>query len=239
MRIFEKRPEGKAGSVPGELEALRSQVKSLQASKDYLKKELIRLNAEVEKLYRRQELTLQFYEHRVDQIYRNIIALFQESHFHESRPVVRRLETDESWEKLIFDARSPILGTGHIPSPLTLSGFRIDTRRAVERLNHIEIFPGVHGIAVFGPYRKLVPGRYVVSFRFDAPCDGTKALIEAFTAFSGNEQVVGTVDYSGKSDCAALRFSWPQHLANAEIEFRVHQLGSTSIKLVSIDVQEE
>ncbi|MFN3853765.1 MAG: hypothetical protein ACK4M0_05165 [Phreatobacter sp.] len=239
MRIFKHGPEGKAGDVRGDLETLRGQVKSLQASKDYLKKELIRLNAEVEKLYRRQELTLQFYEYRVDQIYRNIIGSMQEHHSHENRPSIRRLETDSSWEKLIFDARSPILGTGHIPSPLTLSGFRVDTRRAVERLHYIEILPSAHGIAVFGPYRKLVPGTYVVSFRFDAPCDGTKVLIEAFTAFSGNDQVVGTVDYSGESDCAVLHFSWPQTLADADIEFRVHQLGSTSIKLISIDIQEE
>ncbi len=237
FRNIERALGGKGRS---EVAELRAKVRDLEVSKEYLKKEIIRLATEIEKLQLRQQTSVQFYEFRLDQIYHNIIKRLPErsSSDASASEAIKTLETNPDWERLVFGARESFLEPGLIPSPLTLSGFRIDTRRAIERIDHVELLPGKAGIAVFGPYRKLRPGRYEVHFALAAASDGEiDILIEAYTAFRSEDNILSSVNYSGNGDRALLEFEWPFSLAEAEIELRIHQMGHVQVNLTSIEIR--
>lgn len=217
--------------------SLEERITQLESSRDYLKRELMKVSGDLERLKSRQAATVQFYEYRLDQIYHKVLKrlpLVEQDIGHTSRGLM--LESEPDWERLIFEARDSLIRPGRIASPLTLSGFRIDTRRAIERLDHIELMPRASGIAVFGPYRKLVPGCYSVRFDLEAVGDGAKVLIEAFTSHEGNDQVVGSTEFQGYGPHADLAFEWPVDLSEAAVEFRIHQQGEAGVKLTAVDI---
>lgn len=231
-----KRNLGSGASVGGDLAALSGRISSLEKSRDYLKKELMNLSADVKKLELRQAATVQFYEFRIDQIYQNILRRLPDTDHRVERSASKLLDTNPDWERLVFESQEPFMQSGLIPSPLTLSGFRLDTRRAIERLDHVELLAGVEGIALFGPYRKLRPGTYDVQFILRGPSSDCKVLVEAFTAYASVDRILATAMYIGDADRVTLSFDWPLELSDAEIEFRVHQLGMTAVKLSAVEI---
>lgn len=223
-----------------DVESLSARIKGLESSRDHLKKEFVRLLADFDRLQMRQQATINFYEYRIDQIYHNILKRLPDADSKQSNDEsFQRIEANPEWERLVFNAREKYLRPGLIKSPLTLSGFRIDTRRAIERLDHIEIVPGSDGIAVFGPYRKLQPGPYEIHFALCADAmQDVSIRVEAYTGYNALDRVISQSDFGGGQAGATLRFDWTFEFVDAEIEFRLHQRGRGGAKLKSIDVRQ-
>jgi hypothetical protein len=234
--------QGQLDAMAKEIAGLRDNVHALQESRNHLKKEVIRLRADIEKLRLQFDTTTHFFEYRVDQIYENILRHMRlPGELCDAGSDTLAVSPNPDWEKLIEAARNPVLEPRHIPSPLTLSGFRVDTRCAVERLEFIEITAARQGIAVYGPYKKLVPGRYTVDFVIEPMCPGEPLdlFVECFTAFGGKEHRLASSTFDAAVGKMMLEIDWPFESLNADLEFRIHQRGNTAAKLFAVTLKAE
>jgi uncharacterized small protein (DUF1192 family) len=214
---------------------MKEEITILKNSRDHLKDEVIRLKDQMENLQRKLDTTFQFFEIRIDQIYRSLLETDMIDHDASELASELQLPTNPEWEKLIFAAKSPYIEPGPIPSPITLSGMRIDTRYAVEKLHYTFIKGGVSGIAVFGPYRQLLPGSYVLELALE-PAESAKRLalrLEVFTTLGGQETTIAecTINAAHKT---RLAFEWNVTFAKCEVEFRIHQLGGGAVRLYGL-----
>lgn len=238
MPFFIKSAVSRGAIVDNNTSLLHKEVQSLKESRKHLKSEVIRLTAEVETLKRKLDTTFQFFEIRVDEIYRKIA-----DSSHSLDAIVKNdrsatlLPTNPEWEKLIFAAKSPYLESGPIPSPITLSGMRIDTRYAVEKLHYTFIEGGLSEIAVFGPYRRLLPGSYTLELALEPAESGGQLalLLEVFTTVKGNEMTIAERQIETAHETRLL-FDWEPELADCEAQFRVHQRGGDAVRLYGLDL---
>lgn len=233
--MFSKR-KSEVRIADGEVQDLKTTVKRLSASRDHLKKEVIRLDSEIQDLRLRLETTLQFYEIRLDTIYQRIGAGF--GSVDEGRPEIQMLPTNEAWEKLIFASKSPYLMPGHIPSPITLSGMRLDTRYATEKLNYTHISGGVEGISVFGPYKRLRIGKYTLVLALEPadPQEKLSFLLDVRTIQDGQERILTNKHVADAKD-AKITFEWNLALSESEVEFRIHQRRGGGMKLFGLELR--
>jgi hypothetical protein len=226
------------------MSSIKQDIESLKNSRTHLKKEVMQLKAdsaylkaEVGTLLRKLETTFQFFEIRVDQIYRNLTAVGAIDPDARDAASALQLATNPEWEKLIFAAKSPHLEPGLIPSPITLSGMRIDTRYATEKLHYTEIAGEVSEIAVFGPYRKLLAGEYTLTLALE-PLDPEGELslyLEVFTTLNGREIEVAGRPIEDTQD-TRLSFEWDIELSDCEVQFRIHQRGGDALRLFGMDL---
>lgn len=84
---------------------------------------------------------------------------------------------------------------------------------------------------VFGPYRKLPPGRYTVVFKISTAADarhGDGKL--TFEVVGANDQVLGRVAYSGLELLTVDRIgvNFAHEHADAPLEFRIHSSGEAN-----------
>ncbi len=221
----------------GTISELRQEIEGLKNSRSHLKAEVIRMKAEIESLQRKLDTTFQFFEIRVDQIYRNLAMNGALDPATGEADLALQLPTNPEWEKLIFAARSPVLAPGPIPSPITLSGMRIDTRYATEKLHYTEIVGSISEIAVFGPYRKLLPGEYALSLAIEPvdPVGAVSLYLEVFTTQEGCEiEVAGHLVQDTRNN--RLSFKWRLEWADCEAQFRIHQRGGAAVRLFGLDL---
>ncbi len=216
---------------------MRQEIESLKNSRNHLKSEVIRLAAEIENLKRKLDTSFQFFEIRVDQIYRNLAASGAINPAAEEEALALQLPTNPEWEKLIFASHAPVLAPGPIPSPITLSGMRIDTRYATEKLQYTEISGGTSEIAVFGPYRKLLTGKYALTISLETvdPAGKVSLYLEVFTTKDGREIEVAGLPVS-KTKNIRLNFDWGLDRADCEVQFRIHQRGGDAVRLFGLEL---
>jgi hypothetical protein len=240
----------KSAKVGNSIAWLKSDVVKLKEEVQRLKQENDKLRADLTVVQDRYKVTLNFFEYRVDQIYQGIMSrlsrVLNEHGLVMPPSVPQPLSSDglsqsllkpiPEWRDKIIASRSRFLTLGILHSPLTLYGFRLNTSRAIDRLQYIEIMSGDTGIALFGPYKKLPTGDYEATFLFSAGANtnaGPKLAIDVFNATSDLSVASRDVDSFGP---ATLRFQWPNQFANDLLELRVHQRGDTLIHLKSIEI---
>lgn len=230
--------EMKSQPLPREgVAEMRQEMESLKNSRNHLKGEVIQMKAEIENLKRKLDTSFQFFEIRVDQIYRNLAASGAIDPAAEEAALALQLPTNPEWEKLIFASHAPVLAPGPIPSPITLSGMRIDTRYAAEKLQYTEIVGGVSEIAVFGPYRKLLTGEYALTISIEPvdPAGKVSLYLEVFTTKDGREIEVAGLPVR-KTKNVKLTFGWGLELAECEVQFRIHQRGGDAVRLFGLEL---
>ena len=219
-----------------EFDELCLAVTQLKQSRDNLKKEVSCLRSEGQSLRLRLETTLQFFEIRLDSVYRNIAT--GNAHTGTSKEVARLLPTNQNWEQLIFASRLPFLSPGKILSPITLSGMRLDTRYATEKLIYAYIKGGVDGIAIFGPYKRLAVGEYALMLIFEADDQNSPVSleIEVFTVQNGEDKQIANNQITSTSG-SKICFNWDRTLEECDVEFRIWQRKGGAIKFFGLDLQ--
>ena len=137
------------------------------------------------------------------------------------------------------------LEEGEIRAPLTLQGFRINRALASEAGDRILVGPVVESsskTALYGPYKKLLPGQYCVVLC----CEQMEGAIEEvnvrFDIFCPTlNEVVGERRFNGQADkegrfSIVLNIDWSVGNADHELEFRVHQRGQTGFGVIGFDI---
>lgn len=141
------------------------------------------------------------------------------------------------------------LSAGRLEGALTLYGFRIDRDRARERGDGIDVFPaevGGPGVAVYGPYKRLAPGAYLIEahLRPDeraapaAPASGEIALdVYSPTLGAPLDAVSIPAAALDANVPLSLRFEWSARLASDLVEIRVHQRSSLPFRLAGFTLR--
>lgn len=216
------------------------------------------LNAEASRL----NAIVDYYETRIDRIYARLskgvadqtagaIQIEMESDVDDRimKQFGASLNVPLSVETLPMDTiLSNRLKPGEIASPLTLQGFRLNRQRGRELGDRIQVFAASNasssGVVVYGPYKSLTPGRYVLEAHI-APAP-TLALVRsgaiALDVYSAGENaVVGKARLSAKqfveATTLAVEFEWlPSHSASPA-EFRVHQRAKMPFDLMGFTLK--
>lgn len=219
------------------LKNVSQEIKDLKSSRNHLKNEVIRIKSELENLQRKLDTTFQFFEIRVDQIYRNLDQGTNSRESANDKSAMLQLPTNPEWEKLIFASRSSHLEPGMIVSPITLSGMRIDTRYALEKMYYTEILGENSGIAVFGPYRRLHVGDYRLELAIEPvePQTEIALFLEVFTICDGEEVQIAARIIEIAED-TRLDFTWDVAFIGCEVQFRIHQRGGDAVRLFGMDL---
>lgn len=220
----------------------------LELKHDGLNRDVAALRVDLNAEAGRLNAIVDYYETRIDRIY----ARLSEGVADRAGQVIR-IETDSDVDDQIMShfrssLNTPIavapmamdtilsnrLKEGDIRSPLTLQGFRLNRERGRELGDRIQVFAvGANvsaGVVIYGPYKALAPGRYVLEAHV-APASAavlvrTGAIVlDVYSA--GENLVVAKAQISAKElkrpAALAVEFDWsPSHSASP-VEFRVHQ----------------
>ncbi len=148
------------------------------------------------------------------------------------------LETKEEWASLIRAAAEEFITPRKFVSPLTLSGFRIDTRFACECLDFIRIFPDAEGIVVFGPYKKLLTGIYDVAFAVELVDNTRNTSLEFEVLDSSRDITVATSveELRPGKDNYQLSFLWTEESTYSPVEFRIKARGGGEVLFHQLDL---
>ncbi len=226
---------------------------------DALAQEVAMLRAEVQMTSVRQQALVDYYESRLDRIYARLSADVAEV-----QGVPIRVEQDADVDaRLVGELRrvlklregyfdipvaailSDHLEEGEIRAPLTLQGFRVNRALGSEAGDRVLVGPVVENsskTALYGPYKKLVPGHYRITLRCTLLEDGTGEARVRFDIFCPTlNEVVGEGRFNGRADkqncfVIVLNIDWPSDKAGHELEFRVHQAGQTSFGVIGFDI---
>jgi hypothetical protein len=135
------------------------------------------------------------------------------------------------------------LHPGTFSGGLTLYGFRLNRQRARERGDRIEIMPisaGGAGTAVYGPYKRLAPGAYVVTAhlaREKRPGQPHRltddVALDVYSPGVGAVLAAATAEGEDLADLSELsaHFIWSAESAADVIEIRLHQRSNASLAL--------
>lgn len=227
---------------------------------DALAQDVAMLRAEVQMSSLRQQALVDYYESRIDRIYARLSADLASV---QGVPV--RVEQDADVDgRLVGELRrvlkvregyfdipvaailSDHLEAGKIRAPMTLQGFRVNRALGSEAGDRIVVGPVVENggkTALYGPYKKLIPGRYRVSLRAlsENGVDGDANV--RFDIFCPTlNEVVGEGRFIGRGDAENhfainLDVEWPAEKAGHELEFRVHQRGQTGFAILGFDIE--
>lgn len=141
------------------------------------------------------------------------------------------------------------LSVGTLEGALTLYGFRIDRDRARERGDCIEILPadvGGSGVAVYGPYKRLAPGAYLIEAHLRPvagaavpPSATGEIALDVYSPTLGAPLAAVSCPASAMDGATplALRFEWSARLASDLVEIRVHQRSSRPFQLTGFTLR--
>lgn len=241
---------------------LVERLKDLEASHGSMAGDVAYLRAEVQMASMRQQALVDYYETRIDRIYARLSAdlagvssvsvlVEQDSEIddrlmNDFRKVLR---TREDYITIpIADVLSDILQPGVIRAPLTLQGFRINravAREAGDRVSVAAVDSGRSPIALYGPYKKLRPGRYEVVLKvvfragkrrkndpgvtfdiFCPPLDRVCASGATCAQGEGEEEALICLD-----------LDWSAGDSAGELEFRVHQKSAREIDILGFEIR--
>jgi|GEM_PF-1445429 len=226
---------------------------------DALAQEVAMLRAEVQMSSVRQQALVDYYESRLDRIYARLSADLAGV-----QGVPIRVEQDADVDgRLVGELRrvlkvregyfdipvkailSDHLEEGEIRAPLTLQGFRVNRVLGNEAGDRIFVGPVVENCsktALYGPYKKLVPGQYRIALCCMLLEGSVEEANVRFDIFCPTlDEVVGEGRFNGQADSESrfaivLNVDWPADKAGHELEFRVHQRGQTGFGIIGFDI---
>ena len=226
---------------------------------DALAQEVATLRAEVQMSSVRQQALVDYYESRVDRIYARLSADLASA-----QGVPIRVEQDADVDgRLVGELRrvlkvregyfdipvaailSDHLEEGELRAPLTLQGFRVNRALGHEAGDRIHVGPVVENsskTALYGPYKKLVPGQYRIALCCALLEGGADDVNVRFDIFCPTlNEVVGEGRFTGPADSGnrfsiMLNVDWTADKADHELEFRVHQRGQTAFGVIGFDI---
>jgi hypothetical protein len=230
-----------------------SRLEQLEDRVSDLRRQVVEARADAKEAQEAIKATTALYEQRVDQIYRRVSVALRS--YLDLTPVdsPTEIETDAVLSKAfgaalggadgmtaeqLRSALSPQLRPGLLAGPLTVRGFRLNRRTARERGDAI-LMTGEHaGIAVFGPYKELAPGRYSVAALVRANERNTagpgRLVFDIYRPAADQVQALAEppeVDPSGGFRLEA-QFNWP----GGEIEFRIQNNTGAGWLLTGFDL---
>lgn len=226
-------------------------------SNHQLSLQVSQLSNELKVMKNRLNMLADFYEMKIDSIYQTIsnvlpamirngsVVVPTDSAKVESTPVSTFVKMDvESWAKEIAATSSGILDQGVYRAPFIFAGFKFHDHVDV-RPEYIEVPGAMKGIAMFGPYKSLLPGDYVVECYVSAIDDGktTDAFLDVdldvFDASQNNVLTTNTFreSFEGyKTTMLRVVFTCLPEQSDSEFEFRLHQNGDAPFRIHKLHV---
>lgn len=222
-----------------------------------LSMQVSQLASELKVMKNRLNMLADFYEMKIDSIYQTVssvlptmikngsIVVPTDSAKVGSTPVSKFVKMDvENWAKEIAATSSGILDQGVYRAPFIFAGFKFHDHVDVNP-EYIEVPGAMKGIAMFGPYKSLLPGDYVVECYVSAVDDGktTDAFLNVdLDVFDASQNTVLTTSTLRESfedyRTTMLRITFtclPEQSDNA-FEFRLHQNGDAPFRIHKMHV---
>ena len=234
-------------------------VRQLEAAYDAMAQDFAVLKAEQQMAAVRQQALVDYYETRIDRIYARLSAqtagvanvgihIAQDS---ADDDVVlegfkKALQVQGGYVSIpLPSVLSDYLEPGSIRGPLTLQGFKIRRGIAQEQGDGVlvqRLDRGSQQTALYGPYKKLLPGRYALTLQCEVVEDAPKAKLDAgFDVYCpSTDQSFGEAQLNRQSEgnyAATVVFDWPLELADREVELRVVQRSLKSFKIIGFDIE--
>ncbi len=257
---MKKKAEGKGtGAVE-----YSGRLADVEAALERMERKLASIEIEANSGKRRLNAVVDFYEHRIDQIYRQVVnelgrALGTGGVVADSEAEID-LQLTRIFGRALKDAPKEIaahvasaltdeIRPGHIAAPLTLAGFRLDRNRCRETGIGVEIFSKRQsgpGIAIFGPYRRLKPGIYRLTSAIRvvnpmATLCARRTGEVVFDVYSARlDRVVGVTKTSARRLSLGIGlsvdFEWPTEAAEGPVEFRLHQRSISKLNVTAFEL---
>ncbi|MBN8938927.1 MAG: hypothetical protein J0H01_05525 [Rhizobiales bacterium] len=248
------------------LDGFRDRIALLEDDIANARRDIAALQVELAAATQRANAFADLTEQRIDLIYRQITTELKRTFALGTAQVELESEIDAKLARL-FSAglAAPVdiatlsmkailseqLLPGTLASPLTLYGFRLNRERARERGDRIDILPMdecTPGIAVYGPYKRLLPGHYGISahIRCAAPPASPADLVGelALDVYSpGTSTLLASHELRGNELVAASQISvsvqWHPQNAKDLIEIRLHQRSNCRLSLNAISIEKK
>lgn len=259
MKLIKRTPRRAGGPAEHPLEP---RLRQLEREVETLRREAATLNVELMAANQRFSAAVDLTEQRLDNIHRQVVLELKRAF----DLGVASIETDRQLDAKLADLFSAGLEVkvdvealdmkailsgqirpGRVRPPFTLQGFRIDRRRARELGDCIEVLSideAGPGTAVYGPYKRLVPGRYAVRAILEKS-GGTRLLRArgdiALDVYSPAAQVVlGSAAERaadlGKIAALSVQFEWDSNAATDTVEIRLHQRSDQTFRLQAFEL---
>lgn len=266
-----RHPAGQRGAAPeadadaqAALRLVLDRVRALEAELAQSRLDIARLQVDLAASVSRQNAFGDLTEQRMDTLHRQIVLELRRA-FDLGVAVVETesavdarlaelfsggLDAPVDAGKLAMDQiLSGQLSVGRLEGALTLYGFRIDRDRARERGDAIEVFPadvGGPGVAVYGPYKRLAPGAYLIEAQL-RPTEGAspgatatgEIALDVYSPTLGAPLAAVSMPAEALDEAnpLSLRFEWSARLASDLVEIRVHQRSTLSFLLTGFTLR--
>jgi len=226
------------------------------------RREILALRFGLDSAIARQNATIDLYEQRIDLIYRRVVGELGKAFGHYPARIESEAAVDAALADLIAAGlRRPVqpsdlnveamisneLRPGRLSGPLTLYGFRLDRRRAVDLGASVRILPlGEHGpgAALYGPYKRLAPAMYSAKAEFavsERPTDSARRRVAIDVYAPEIDVVLGSAGHeiakNEKTFALSVDFDWSTAAARGPFEFRVHQESDFGLELAGITLK--
>ncbi|MFN9542322.1 MAG: hypothetical protein ACK59B_03915 [Alphaproteobacteria bacterium] len=224
-----------------------------------LNREVASLRVEIAGIISRQNATVSFYEQRVDLIYKRVVQEFMRLNDDGRLKIERTVDSEQKLLKLLSgglegaidmstlnlrDVVSDVMSEGEIKGPLTLYGFRLNRGLARERGGDVLINAGGRGIALYGPYKRLSPGRYIASVNLSVGAVGGSSPsgeveIDIFSSAVDSVVSRSCVEAFNLVNRLELAFDWGPRHAGGTIEIRLHQRSNLTLHVSSLRLERD
>jgi hypothetical protein len=248
----------------GKMSRFEPRLEELERQLDAARRDIALIEVSLSSANRRINATVDLYEQRIDLIYRQVVAELGRALGSGTIKIETETEVDCRLARMLSAGlRTPMdplridlnnivseeLTPGTLNAPLTIYGFRLNRSRAREFGDCIEIMPANKtspGTAVYGPYKRLKPGSYVVTAELratgirDAASAGGDVALDVFSPATGN--ILADERIASRALRPEMRlsvnFDWTFECAHDAIEFRLHQRSNATISLTAILLKE-
>lgn len=265
-KISFSRQSGSSRALDGHL--LEARLAEVERELEESRRKIALLSVEISDSRRISNALIDLTEQRFDLIYRRLVSSVGDMHPSQVFTIEREAEVDDRLAGLLAGGlKAPVqpkqldvariisaqLHPGVISGPLTLYGFRLNRSRAREEGDGILVLgseQGGSGLAIYGPYKRLAPGRYKVSFSLRRVKRSRTRLLPLAMGEIGldvyavrTDTVLATKILPARKLTSliaiSLDFDWDADWGEEEIEFRVHQRSSAFFKVtaVSLDIE--
>lgn len=249
----------KSFSQPSRPKDIVGRVGYLENALDNLTHDFHVLKAEFQMAGVRQQALVDYYETRIDRIYARLsaetartngiaIEIAQDSQSDDAvlAGFKQALQVKGGYVDIpLASALSDHIEPGAIRGPLTLQGFKIRRGLAQEMGDGVQVHPltaGKQQTVLYGPYKKLLAGQYVVTLLAQSERDMKNTRLEGgFDIYCPSiDLVLGEAVFSSTSEGgyqAAVTMEWPLEHAGRELEFRVQQRSLRAFKITGFDIE--
>ena len=217
-----------------------------------LSTQVARLNGEMQILKSRLNTLVDFYEMKVDAIYRTVsdvlptmirsgkLVVPSDRADDRSKSISDFVKMDvDAWAKEIAATASGYLEQGVYRAPLIFAGFKFHPNVSVHP-EYVNVPGAINGIAMYGPYKKLLPGSYIVECYVtsnsdpNGPNDPLDIELDVFDATKDVVMICNSIVKSfadSKVHMLSVSFHCDPDRSESLFELRLHQKGVSSFRL--------